>query len=207
MARVAKSDEFDPYRKWLGIPPGRRPPTHYELLGISSHEDDGEVIQSAAERQSNYVRQYLGTVHDDLAKKILYQIEEAAFVLTHGELRQQYDESLPTKAKKKRRRSQKRALASAPSSSGATARQGYDLLPTYAGIVGILLVAFMLMAGFSFWLPWREVVFDEPDDKEVRPQQVAANQPPPVPAAPPSPNELKNNVPNKYANKSLIALR
>jgi|GEM_PF-2981260 len=194
MARVAKSDEFDPYRKWLGVPLGRRPPTHYELLGISSNEDDGEVIQSAAERQSNYVRQYLGTVHDDLAKKILYQIEEAAFVLTHGELRQQYDESLPSKAKKKRRRSKKRALALAPSSSGATARQGYDLLPTYAGIVGILLVAFMLMAGFSFWLPWRQVVFDEPDDKEVRPQQVAANQPPPVPAAPPSPRELKNNV-------------
>ena len=26
---------FDSYHKWLGIPEGHRPPTHYQLLGIS----------------------------------------------------------------------------------------------------------------------------------------------------------------------------
>ena len=27
-------DGFDPYRKWLGIPPQEQPPNHYRLLGI-----------------------------------------------------------------------------------------------------------------------------------------------------------------------------
>ena len=29
------SEEFDPYRKWLGIPPQEQPPNHYRLLGIA----------------------------------------------------------------------------------------------------------------------------------------------------------------------------
>jgi hypothetical protein len=29
---------FDPYRKWLAIPEDSRPPTHYQLLGISPDE-------------------------------------------------------------------------------------------------------------------------------------------------------------------------
>ena len=35
MAVSIMSDTLDPYRVWLGIPPESRPPTHYELLGIS----------------------------------------------------------------------------------------------------------------------------------------------------------------------------
>lgn len=38
---------FDPYRKWLGIPPECRPPTHYQLLGIAPDERDLEVIDAA----------------------------------------------------------------------------------------------------------------------------------------------------------------
>jgi hypothetical protein len=26
--------DFDPYHKWLGIPPPQQPPHHYRLLGI-----------------------------------------------------------------------------------------------------------------------------------------------------------------------------
>ena len=39
---------FDPYHKWLGIPKDQRPPTHYQLLGISPTEQDREVIEEAA---------------------------------------------------------------------------------------------------------------------------------------------------------------
>ena len=49
---------FDPYHKWLGIPPGRRPPTHYQLLGIAPEEQDPEVIEEAAIRQTAHVRTY-----------------------------------------------------------------------------------------------------------------------------------------------------
>ncbi|HET6882415.1 MAG TPA: hypothetical protein VFI31_19775 [Pirellulales bacterium] len=50
------SDSFDPYRVWLGIPPEARPPTHYELLGISPHEQERAVIEAAVLRQSGCVR-------------------------------------------------------------------------------------------------------------------------------------------------------
>ena len=32
----ADSDDgaFDPYHKWLGIPPKQQPPDHYRLLGV-----------------------------------------------------------------------------------------------------------------------------------------------------------------------------
>ncbi|HQU45105.1 MAG TPA: hypothetical protein PK867_19985 [Pirellulales bacterium] len=38
---------FDPYHKWLGIPPKDQPPNHYRLLGIELFEEDLEVIDLA----------------------------------------------------------------------------------------------------------------------------------------------------------------
>ncbi len=49
---------FDPYRKWLGIPPAEQPPNHYRLLGIGLFESDAEVIASAADRQMSHVRNF-----------------------------------------------------------------------------------------------------------------------------------------------------
>lgn len=42
---------FDPYRKWLGIPDNRRPPSYYELLGITAGESDEDVIRSAIDQR------------------------------------------------------------------------------------------------------------------------------------------------------------
>ena len=43
-------DGFDPYRKWLGIPPQEQPPNHYRLLGIGLFESDFDVISNASDR-------------------------------------------------------------------------------------------------------------------------------------------------------------
>ena len=43
------AEGFDPYHKWLGIPPKDQPPNHYRLLGIELFESDPEVIDMAAE--------------------------------------------------------------------------------------------------------------------------------------------------------------
>lgn len=51
-------DEFDPYHRWLGIPPKKRPPTHYDLLGLPLDEDDDEVIRAAAERQRSFLKRF-----------------------------------------------------------------------------------------------------------------------------------------------------
>ena len=40
-------EKFDPYHKWLGIPPKDQPPNHYRLLGIELFESDADVIATA----------------------------------------------------------------------------------------------------------------------------------------------------------------
>ena len=47
---------FDAYHKWLAIPPDQRPPTHYQILGISRQETDLEVIEEAAIQKTAHVR-------------------------------------------------------------------------------------------------------------------------------------------------------
>mgnify|MGYP001446848472 CR=1 FL=1 len=39
--------DFDPYHKWLGIPPHDQPADHYRLLGIERFENDVDVISLA----------------------------------------------------------------------------------------------------------------------------------------------------------------
>ena len=40
---VTSSRPLDPYQAWLGIPSGRRPCTHYQLLGVSLGQRDPDV--------------------------------------------------------------------------------------------------------------------------------------------------------------------
>ena len=72
---------FDPYHRWLGIPRDRRPPTYYELLGIAVTEDDAEVIQEAALRQTSHVRLYQTGPYAAQATTILNEIGQARAVL------------------------------------------------------------------------------------------------------------------------------
>ena len=47
---------FDPYHKWLGIPPEDQPANHYRLLGLELFESDRDVIDSASLEQIAYIR-------------------------------------------------------------------------------------------------------------------------------------------------------
>jgi hypothetical protein len=83
---------FDPYRKWLGI--RQYPPTHYELLGIRPDEQDPEVINEAANRQTNRLRAYqIGPRARDCSR-ILKEIATARLTLVNPARRQRYDEQL-----------------------------------------------------------------------------------------------------------------
>ena len=68
---------IDPYRKWLGIAPEYRPPTPHQLLGLSPEERDPEVIETAARRQSAFVKSFQAGEHGALARKLLGEIAEA----------------------------------------------------------------------------------------------------------------------------------
>ena len=52
------SKTFDPYHKWLGIPPHEQPPSHYRLLRISEFESDQEVIELAYEKEMGALKRH-----------------------------------------------------------------------------------------------------------------------------------------------------
>ena len=72
---------FDPYRKWLGIPDGQRPPSHYQLLGIAPDENDRDVINAAVVRQSAFVRTFQTGQHSKEATQLLNEIAAAKVFL------------------------------------------------------------------------------------------------------------------------------
>jgi hypothetical protein len=85
---------FDPYHKWLGIPEGQRPPTHYQLLGVDPDEDDPEVIEEMAVRQAAHVRTYQTGPHAAECTRLLNEIARARRVLLDPALRREHDAGL-----------------------------------------------------------------------------------------------------------------
>jgi hypothetical protein len=85
------ADTFDPYHIWLGIPPGQRPPTHYQLLGISPEEHDRTVINGAVTRQSAYVRNFQAGQHGADAARLLGEFQAAKICLLDPVKRAEYD--------------------------------------------------------------------------------------------------------------------
>ena len=86
--------KFDPYHRWLGIPPREQPPTLYRLLGISDFESDPDVITEAAYRQIGHIKQYSSGPHRDAANRILNELSQAQVTLLDLKKKTQYDISI-----------------------------------------------------------------------------------------------------------------
>lgn len=148
---ASNRDDFDAYRKWLGISNQRRLPNHYELLAISLDEDDPDVIQAAAEQRRHFVETKRGDGHDDLVTEILYRIDEAESTLLNTALRRDYDRKMDLFDKRqKSRQVDPVARRSGRSRGGRTVGENGGIVPTFAGIVAIICVAFGGMAWFGF---------------------------------------------------------
>ena len=85
---------FDPFHKWLGIPPHEQPPDHYRLLGISCFESDADVIDAAANRQMSYVQGFANGEHAKLSQILLNQLAAARLSLLNPESKRSYDAQL-----------------------------------------------------------------------------------------------------------------
>ena len=114
---------FDAYHKWLGIPPGHRPPTHYQLLGINPTERDRDVIESAAVRQTAYVRHFQAGEHAKECARILGELAQARLVLIDPAKRTAYDAKLAAA----------RPAPEAPAANGPPAGMTLTLKGTDAG--------------------------------------------------------------------------
>ncbi|MDY0170460.1 MAG: formylglycine-generating enzyme family protein [Thermoguttaceae bacterium] len=87
-------ESFDPYHRWLGIPPKHQPPDYYRLLGIEQFESDREVIRDGADRQMAHVRTYQLGECSALSQKILNELAGARACLLNSERKAAYDERL-----------------------------------------------------------------------------------------------------------------
>ncbi len=85
---------FDPYHRWLGIPPDEQPANHYRLLGIRLFEAEPEVIENAADQRMGHLRNFQGGEHADLCAKLLNGLAAAKVCLLNPESRAAYDRRL-----------------------------------------------------------------------------------------------------------------
>ena len=98
--QVLKESEFDPYYKWLGIPPQHQPADHYRLLGLEIFESDRDVIRAAAERQAAHIQSYKIGPQSDLSQRLLNEISKAKVCLLDQDNKAEYDRLLKTAAAK-----------------------------------------------------------------------------------------------------------
>ncbi|HWB09194.1 MAG TPA: SUMF1/EgtB/PvdO family nonheme iron enzyme [Pirellulales bacterium] len=86
--------DFDAYTDWLKISASRRPPTHYDLLGIAQAEADADRIYQAAMDRMAIVRRYhLGERAAD-ALRLQNEISRALDCLRDPNQKRAYDEQL-----------------------------------------------------------------------------------------------------------------
>lgn len=86
--------EFDPYYKWLGIPPKDQPPNHYRLLGIELFESDPDVVDAAAEQRMSYVNQCAMGTHTQYSQQLLNELASARICLLNPARKSEYDTEL-----------------------------------------------------------------------------------------------------------------
>ncbi|TVS16279.1 MAG: hypothetical protein EA424_14505 [Planctomycetaceae bacterium] len=88
------SEVFDPYHRWLGIPPEDQPPDHYRLLGIARFETDREVIDSVAMRHMLFLQEIADGPHVPQAQQLLNELAAARRCLLDADRKAAYDAGL-----------------------------------------------------------------------------------------------------------------
>ena len=88
------ASSFDPYHKWLGIPPDEQPPNHYRLLGIRDLEADPDVIQAAADQRMAHLRTYQTGRYADWSQRLLNEVAAAKICLLSPAKKAAYDQQL-----------------------------------------------------------------------------------------------------------------
>lgn len=88
------SEAFDPYYKWLVIPPEEQPPHYYRLLGLRLFETDQEAIDAAADQRMAHVRTFQSGRYSHYSQPVLNQLAAARVCLANPEKKADYDRQL-----------------------------------------------------------------------------------------------------------------
>lgn len=84
---------MDPYKEWLGIPDGPRPPDNYTMLRVVQFEDDTTKIRNNYKKLNAHVRKYATGQYSVLSQQVLNELAKAMLCLTDPERKREYDES------------------------------------------------------------------------------------------------------------------
>jgi serine/threonine protein kinase len=84
-------EQFDPYHKWLAIPPQEQPPDHYRLLGIARFEADPDVIANAADQRMIHLRGFQTGPRAADSQRLLNEVAAARVTLLDPGRRAGYD--------------------------------------------------------------------------------------------------------------------
>jgi hypothetical protein len=208
------SEVFDPYFKWLGIPPGERPIDFYRLLGVQQFEADADVISSAADQRTAHIKGFQTGPHEKAARRILAEVSAAEICLLNPETKATYDRKLranmaaqapdvrrpPTRAK-----AGEAGAAAAPAAAKQSSSQR-KMLAIGLGTGGVLallvLLAIVLTTGGSD--KDKEVATQhrpKPKQTHVEEQDPAADPKPPEPEARGVTEPPKDPVPPEPAPK------
>ena len=128
------SDAFNPYHKWLGIPPEEQPADHYRLLGVAQLESDADVITGASDQRMQFLLTMQTGEHSKLVDKLLNEIANAKACLLNKEKKAAYDKRLRAKTavEEKRPESTAKPLFKADAKT-TTRRRGKQSAPPSAG--------------------------------------------------------------------------
>jgi hypothetical protein len=96
-AKYPAMTDFDPYYKWLAIPPNEQPPNHYRLLGVPLFTADADVIDNAADQRMTHLRSYQSGKHSAESQRLLNEVSQARACLLVPEKRAEYDAALKKK--------------------------------------------------------------------------------------------------------------
>jgi hypothetical protein len=158
------NQSFDPFYRWLGIPPEEQPPSHYRLLGIQPMESDPGVIETAADRQMAHLRTFQTGPHADLSQQLLNQVAAARICLLNVAKKAAYDailrRNLEVNQDSARRQTTQKALdpdLAAPSLELGPLVARTSLEGTRAGskatpITIAAIIAAMLLVGGLVWI-------------------------------------------------------
>ena len=91
------SSAFDPYYKWLAIPPAEQPPNHYRLLALNLFESDADVISTAADQRMAHVRSFQSGQYVDASQRLLNELASARICLLKPDKKSAYDAALRAK--------------------------------------------------------------------------------------------------------------
>ena len=155
------STGFDPYRKWLGIPENRRPPTYYSILGITRGENDDDVIRSAAQQRRAFIQGKRGEGHDKEVAKILREIDESVACLLVPTSKNEYDRQIGFTGKKNGKQKNHPLPTWFDYFPVRIYGEGSGIISSVAGIMAVICLAIGGMVWFSFQMPWEKLTNPE----------------------------------------------